>query len=210
MTKKIILKCEPDWDCDIYFDMCLENDSVDFILCGNKDYQVKTNKQFLENVIDAYERFSGWASDVEDFMYYAGVEIAGNRTQFYKALTGSSRNDDNVCAVLRLITGKEWNCITLRGCCQGDWIDCFYCPETTSKDFIDYIEAVFFGTGYELGVIECADDIDIENVDESDVDYWGYTDKWRDDDICKWLGFDPADCILLEEHKSTVTVSRFY
>lgn len=208
MTKKIILKCECE-DNSIWFNDLFEMGFSPFLLCGNKDYKVLSNDKELENIYNCFQQYLTWGYDVEDFMHDTGVKINANRVKFYKAL---NLEDESAAllSVLYLVTGKRWAFTTLRGCCQGDWIECLSCIDEMSRDVLDYIEAVLFNTGYELGVIECADDIDIENVDTSDVDYWDYTDKWRDDDICKWLGFDPADCVLLEEHKRTVTISNFY
>lgn len=39
--------------------------------------------------------------------------------------------------------------------------------------------------------------------------YWDYTDKYRNEDIAKHLGFNAADCVFMEEHSSMVRVSSF-
>lgn len=156
-----------------------------------------------------YPLSGGWAYEVESFMYEAGVKIAGNRTQFYKALTSCRDDSENVCNVLNLIFGGNWKYITIRGCCQGDWADFIYNAAVISDEEVEYIESVYFNTGYELGIIEDADGVDLEDIDKSNVDYWDYTDKFRNDDIAKHLGFNPADCVFMEEHSSMVRVSSF-
>ena len=207
MTKNIILKCECE-DNSIYFDDLFEMGFSPFLLCGNKDYKVRSNNKELENIYDCFQQYLTWGYDVEDFLHDTDVKINANRVKFYKALNAEDEGSA-LLSVLYLVTGKRWAFTTLRGCCQGDWIECLYCIDEMSRDDLDYIEAVFFNTGCELGVIENTDGVDLETVDASDVDYWDYTDKFRNEDIAKHLGFDPADCVFMEEHSSMVRVSSF-
>lgn len=213
MTKTIILKCECE-DNSIYFDDLFEMGFSPFLLCGNKDYKTVSNNRELENIYDRFQQYLTWGYGVEDFMHDTGVKINANRTKFYKALNIEDESSA-LLSVLYLVTGKRWAFTTLRGCCQGDWIECLHCIDEMSRNDLDYIEAVFFNTGCELGVIENADDFlysvlaDLGTVDTSNVDYWDYTDKFRNEDIAKHLGFDPAECVFMEEHSSMVRVSSF-
>ena len=217
MTKTIILKCEC-CDNSSYWDMLLSYDTYRGEYMGfavsnsygnNYMHGWTCSDEKLSDVLEAFNRFSGCPEDVEDFMWCCGVKIAGNRTQFYKALTSCRDDSENACNVLNLIFGGNWKYKIIRGCCQGDWADFIYNAAVISDEEVEYIESVYFNTGYELGIIEDADGVDLEAVDISSVDYWDYTDKFRNDDIAKHLGFNAADCVFMEEHSSMVRVSSF-
>lgn len=206
-----ILKCSPDYN-DTWFDSLFGDDTFrgeyrGFAVGGHYKNDWKASDNELSRVLFYLDRFSGCASDVEWFMLSCGVKINGNRTQFYKALTASRDDSENACNVLNLIFGGSWKYTTLHGCCQGDWCDCIYNADIVKEDTLSYIEAVYFNTGYELGIIEDSDKAPAE-IDFSDVDYWDYTDKWSDDDIKAWCDLPKA--VVLEDHESTVIVHSFY
>ena len=112
---------------------------------------------------------------------------------------------------LSVVTGINFKCGQLVGSSQSDWIN-YIAPETMEQDHLDYIEAVYFGTGTEFDLteepIESADDFEDDDVIK--VGY--YTAKWRDDDIKADLarqagyGCKPEDIVLLKisaEHHIT-------
>lgn len=217
MTRTIILKCECE-DNSIFWDSIINSDTyrgeyrgfaVSSSYGNNYMHSWTCSDDRLSDVLEAFNRFGGWADEVESFMYDAGVPANANRMTFYKALTASKDVSDNCCNVLNLIFGGDWKYKTIRGCCQSDWADFIYNAAVISDEEVEYIESVYFNTGYELGVIEDADGMDLETVDTSSVDYWDYTDKFRNEDIAKHLGFNPADCVFMEEHSSMVRVSSF-
>lgn len=101
-----------------------------------------------------------------------------------------------LCDVLGMLHGKKFVTRTLRGCGQSDWVDVVL-PEDR-LGMIDYVEAVWMGTGTEYKVA-CIDEV-VREEDESDEEYidriseamdvdayFDYTDKWRDEDIKEWL-----------------------
>lgn len=204
MKKNVVVKMEC-YDNSVYFDMLRESDS-DFVIYGNtRDFCGMSPDENLLKLVKRAIDFSGWASDIEDFMMSNDIPINGNRTAFYKALSSPLPVEYNVCSVLSLAKGGCWKWKTIRGCCQSDWQIIYYDSAKVSDDCIDYIEAVYFGTGIELGIIENVEDFDIDSFDSSDIDYYDYTDKYRNDDIAKWLGFDPAFCIFVTEEKRLVS-----
>lgn len=221
MTRTIILKCECE-DNSIYWENLLGDDTykgeyrgfaVSNSYGNNYMHGWTCSDDRLSDVLEAFNSFSGWAEDVEDFMYNAGVKIASNRTQFYKALTASKDASENACNVLNLIFGGNWKYTTIRGCCQGEWADFIYNAAVISDEEVEYIEAVYFNTGYELGVIEDADGMDLETVDRSAVDYWEFIAIGRDDhaSICCWLGLVPDETKILTEkevHTTSCTYSE--
>ena len=197
-----ILKCER-YDNSIYWDMILGDEYNSFLVYGNRHFSIQGDKE-IERIYNIFQQYYGCYADyVEEFMDACDVKINGNRMAFYKALK-MHYEDESFCEVLSLITGKKWEHYELRGCCQGDWVD-IVVPADSKLD-LDYMEAVYFNTGYELGVIENTDK-EPEDIDASDVDYWDYTDKWTDEDIKKQMGL--PDAVVLEEHKRTVTVYSY-
>ena len=210
-----ILKCMSE-DNSIYWDSLIDADTYKneyrgFAVASDRNYYTSAyswtcSDEKLSNVLEAFNHFDGYADDVEYFMDRCGVKINANRVQFYKALTDSWDDSKNICNVLNLIFGGNWQHGVIRGCCQGDYADVIYNASVISKEEVNYIEAVCFNTGYELGVIEDTDK-EPDEIDASDVDYWDYTDKYRDDDIKKQMGLPEA--VVLEEHKSTVTVYSY-
>ena len=206
-----ILKCE-SYDNSIYYDMLWDNVDSGFAL-GFSDYRAYYSTTNYKGdadavrVLDAFENFLN-NEDIEDFMIACGIPVNGNRVKYYKALTAySSRwQEENALNALRLVLGGEWCHNRLHGCCQGDVCDIFYRVDSWASDSLSYIEAVVFNTGCEIGVIENTDKVP-EDIDASDVDYWDYTDKYRDDDIKAQMGL--PDAVVLEEHKRTVTVYSY-
>ena len=213
---KYILKCMSE-DNSIYWDMLLTDDTYKNEYRGfavansygnNYMHGWTCSDDRLSDVLEAFNLFDGYADSVEWFMLNSGVKIHANRVQFYKALTSCKDDSENACNVLNLIFGGNWKYKVIRGCCQGDWADFIYNAAVISEEEVNYIEAVYFNTGYELGIIEDTDK-EPEEIDISDVDCWDYTDKWKDEDIIEHCGFLPGSAVVLEEHKSTVTVYSY-
>lgn len=91
-------------------------------------------------------------------------------------------NEETVAKVLSIVYGKEFTTGTFRGCYQRDWVK-YICPKELADDkkCMDYIEAVFFGTGTEFEITEEKIDSADEFDDVYDVRY--YTAEWKDEDI---------------------------
>lgn len=101
------------------------------------------------------------------------------------------------CAALELITGRRWDCCTLRGCCQGDWQECIYPADDWNGESLERLEAEYFNTGTEWIIHdeeappECPEDIN---------GYSLYCTAWSDDgtkaEIAREAGGSPADVVL--------------
>jgi DNA-binding cell septation regulator SpoVG len=104
--------------------------------------------------------------------------------------------DDNIiCCALKLITGREYNTTTIRGCSQGEWQDIFY-PTEYRSEFIKFFETEYFNTGSEW-IIH-----DEENKPETPEDITGtamycYSYDPRKE-IAEYMGVEQTDVILYE------------
>lgn len=54
-----------------------------------------------------------------------------------------------ICRALQLVTGKEYEYITIRGTCQGDWQEILFPVEEYDRDALAILEADYFNTGTE-------------------------------------------------------------
>ena len=89
--------------------------------------------------------------------------------------------------ILYITTGKHYDTGIINGIRQSDWV--YYCaPVDTTKDFLDWVEAIYFGTGTEWQISETASDDDT---------YWAYTPGHDVDDLARWIGANPEDIIEL-------------
>lgn len=97
-------------------------------------------------------------------------------------------DDGALCGALELITGREWECTTIYGCCQGDWQNIIF-PAEYGRDWLNAFEAEYFNTGEEW------------IIDPDGDAYSVYITSWRDDDkrrdIADAAGVDPEDIVLL-------------
>lgn len=76
--------------------------------------------------------------------------------------------DSCLCQVISVMFDKNWEHTTLRGCCQGDWQDCYYCTEDNDEDIIEALEAYYFNTGDEYKVHFVDEN---GNIDEDECEY---------------------------------------
>ena len=119
------------------------------------------------------------------------LELAKLAAQFEWCRT--SDENDILCRVLQLITGKEWTAGTIRGCCQGDWQEIIY-PAEYGRVWLEEFETEYFNTGDEWRINE-------GRPDGSD-NYYFYSHGWNDDmirqEIADAAGCDPGDVVLFK------------
>ena len=115
------------------------------------------------------------------------LELAKLAAQ-YEWCSGGAENDI-LCAVLELITGREWAAGTIRGCCQGDWQEIIY-PAEYGRAWLESFETEYFNTGTEW------------TVDPDGEAFSVYVTGWSDDDarqeIADAFGCNPGDVVLLK------------
>lgn len=183
---------------------------------GNRDYTSHTSALFdaLPGMLD--ELFSVWCDFTDGCPrdYYNSWEDALNdiappqgrpeytreeRKHTWPALLEdwNGPRQRTLCRALTLITGREWDSCTLRGCCQGDWQDCAFLVEEWSAAALERLEAEYFNTGTEWIVHD-------ENTAPASVDdingFSIYCTAWNDDGIKKEIanaaGGRPEDVAL--------------
>ena len=96
---------------------------------------------------------------------------------------------------LQLITGEPYERDTLRGCSQGDYIECTYPRNKYSAADLARLEKEYFNTGEEWTIY---DDDPNENPDAESFSMYVYS--WDDDEkrkeIAAAAGVDPAEVEL--------------
>jgi hypothetical protein len=199
-----------------YFDYrCYEDDiSEDIIVDGGReftsmndeylqaikklinDYQCYDYEVYYENSIKAY--LVDMLPKKENGKRLSPVEI-----HLIKEALDEDNKEKTILTCLKVITGHQYKAVGIRGYCQGDYCD-VYCPEETTQDAIDYLEAVYFGTGTEIEIHD-------ENTEVFDADdIYGYrilTTKWKTEDIKKEIASyykdaKPEDVVLYTIAKS--------
>ena len=118
-----------------------------------------------------------------------------NLTQYH-----DSCDEEIFLPALQLMTGKVYNRLTIRGCCQGDWQYIVYPLDDWTMDEIRAFEAEYFNTGSEWLVDEDGEyDPESGNPGEiNGVSY--YLTEYDEDKIRKFFAdeyrMNPADIVL--------------
>lgn len=134
------------------------------------------NREFRGMTIPAYDKIKKLATDLwydwdnlsscgfgskEEFVEYYLSE--DNVEEWIKLLESNIdwTDEDFVVAALKLLTGKEWRHVCIRGCMQREW-QYMYVNEDISDEDVRYIEMCYFNTGMEFVVYESKKDFDKE------------------------------------------------
>ena len=106
-----------------------------------------------------------------------------------------------ICRALQLVTGKEYEYITIRGCSQGDWQEILFPVEEYDRNALAILEADYFNTGTEWII----DDGEFDPENDSPLNINGYSVYcygWNVDQIRQEIadaaGVDPGAVILYE------------
>lgn len=207
MKKYIIKELYNEYDNGIYFDM-LKQDIIegysDSIFIGfNKEF-IGVNDELINTiryeiinysdyVIEAYYKNNLSSFIIEQLKPYKNISLkqAIKIAQIARCASDNEFYGSNykaICEVLSIIYNKAFNCECLRGYSQGDWIYCFYSSDI-NKQFIDYIEAVYFNTGIELYISDEPIDIPTDgNIDSVEYDGTGdYCVNYYKDELKKYI-----------------------
>lgn len=182
----------------LFMDECWPENVFAF---GNRHYtahaeRLEDIKRALEDISDVCNGY-GYTNNLldviperDDGRAYTRPErqqLARLAQNYMEYGSGSSDESELLCDVLELITGREYEYTTIRGCCQSDWQDIIY-PAAYGREWLDRFEMEYFNTGTEWSV----------DVDGCSVGV--YTYSWKDDDtraeIAAAVGADPDDIIL--------------
>ena len=93
-------------------------------------------------------------------------------------------------AYLEKITNKKWECKTISGYSQGDWNELYYVVDEVTEEYIDILEAFYFGM---------VDEFIVEEDEEFNYHvYIPHDIVWKGKEaICNEVGLKPEDTIVL-------------
>lgn len=142
-----------------------------------------------------------WGSSFEDDYYNENCFICGNSRYFCNInldrfklptdeLEGLTREE--IIAKLKQETGKEWECVEIRGCSQSEWNVLYYVKDSLNQSDIDYVESCYFNTGMEFR---------LEEVDNKDEIFTIYIPLCMDGEIkeliSNYSGYDEEEIEVL-------------
>lgn len=163
-----------------------EDDENEVIIDGGKDFTNIDQKGYLIAIKKAISGYNSW-----DFEYYYHNSIMDHLKDYLPKKENGKRlspkeahnirmsiecwnnnklsYEDVVCDILNVITGQLWKHKGLRGCCQGDYVTAYYPVKDNIQQYLNYVEAWFFGTGTEVMIHE------EENTPKGPEDISGWT-----------------------------------
>lgn len=175
----------------------------DIAVCGNCDYTEHCPEVFervynvlsageLAEVLEDRNGWKDWYKNITEAITeylppekakYSTKDIGKLKKLVLQYAECSSREEYSIlCAVLSVVTGQEWSCKIIRGCCQSDWNYIYYPVANWSRDALSTFETEYFNTGTEWIVH------DGDSLPESPEDINGYSiycHSWNEDGIAK-------------------------
>lgn len=175
----------------------------DIAVCGNRDYTEHCPEVFervytvlsageLAEVLEDRNGWKDWYKNITEAITeylppekakYSTKDIGKLKKLVLQYAECSSREEDSIlCAVLSVVTGQEWSCKIIRGCCQSDWNYIYYPVANWSREDLSTFETEYFNTGTEWIVH------DGDSLPESPEDINGYSiycHSWNKDSIAK-------------------------
>lgn len=206
----------PEWQENVFFwDDITESDINIF---GNRHYKGYKTKLFeklpaaledlaytWENMQDGYYNNICWADEINDILppegrgQYTREERRTSWPDLLKRFSEDGETNELLIDVLTIITGRAWDCCTLRGCCQGDWQYCIYPADEWDGDSLERLEMDYFNTGSEWIIHD--DETPPESPEEING-YSIYCYSWNDtglrEEIANGAGCTPEEVKLYE------------
>lgn len=157
-----------------------EDEGNEVIVDGGKDYKDIDQKDYLgriKKLINAYDSWDYEYAYKESIMEFLcdylpkkenGKRLSPKEASRIKKALETFDNRLIACVCLSIITSKKFECKRLCGCSQGEVVYAYY-PENTHKEYLDFVEAWFWGTGTEIEIH------DEENIPEDADEIEGYT-----------------------------------
>lgn len=123
-----------------------------------------------------------------------GVVITGNDRMNDVNADIPDLSDESIVDYLSSKYGREYEKREICGCCQGDWNYMYAPKEYCTGEYIRYVEAVYFGTGTELEIMETEGEIKGPEDIEGTYDYFSEYDlekavkeRYGDAETVLWL-----------------------
>lgn len=184
----------------------------DLVIDGNDDF-VSIHNDY--NLYDLLKRYCIEYSDLLDALdnvdesnYKNKTEVITDFLEFtpntkqvhdiYKTLIDFDNkypHDDSdydvlMCDLLTICEKRKWTTKTINGYCQGDYQTIFYPVDRYDKEFIKYIECLYFGAGSEYMIETVSDDNPDKEPDYDNDYYCDYFSEWNDEDLKKHIAKD--------------------
>lgn len=199
------------------------------IFKGNRYFNSHTTPEFdairdglddLTNLIDTDGKFiPGWydtiTEAVNDIMpapqhkaRYSTRDIKAWReiaSDWYRITDESA----SLCRALQLVTGKEHESTTIRGCSQGDWQEIIFPASDYNGDDIERLEADYFNLGTEWIIHD--ESSEPETADEISG-YMLYCYGWNSDqiraEIASAAGVKP-EAVTMYEYAGSYSIAKY-
>ena len=120
-------------------------------------------------------------------------------------------NDQNalLCRALQLVTGKDHDTITIRGCVQGDWQEIIFPVEEYDRAALDILEVDYFNTGTEWIVHDESNDPETpEDISGYNVYCYGWNADQIREEIASAAGCDP-EAVILYEYAGSISIPKY-
>ena len=203
---------------------------TDVIFTGNRQYKGRTIPEYdkiragldeLTNCIDTDGKFipGGWYDNITEAindLLPAPLHKARYSTRDVKAwreiatewyiLTDETQA---ICRALQLVTGKEYESATIRGCSQGDWQEILFPVEEYDRDALAILEADYFNTGTEWLIHDESND---PEGPEEISGYSVYCYGWNSDQIRQEIADAAgaaADAVTMYEYAGSYTLPKY-
>ncbi len=114
-----------------------------------------------------------------------------------------------ICRALQLVTGKEYEYTTIRGCSQGDWQEILFPVEEYDRDALSILEADYFNTGTEWIIHDESND---PEGPEEISGYSVYCYGWNVDQIRQEIADAAgaaADAVTMYEYAGSYTLPKY-
>lgn len=203
---KYVLICQND-DNSMYWDAVRDDlGYLDAFILEHPESEKYTEARDLIRAYDYYYDPDDEAYPIYDFIkdFVPGEYLPGalyGWEKIKKALEYSAYygiTPEAITQVLSAITGEKWVYYTLRGCCQGDIAHLIYKAGTIGGDYAGYIEAVYFNTGAEIGVLDDDGEPPKSETEFYENGYFDYVQDFGIDGIAKLIGTDESNLKLYE------------
>ncbi len=206
MPKIVAKQVPPDyqespWDYDERYDR--------YVVIGGRNWRDYTTEaydttRFCEEWFDDWEDMKNpeaeWikSMSVREFLDFEEIKKTSGEpwtkdevSRWIKLLNGHylQHEEDEVCEMLSLLDGGNWQHATLNGCAQREWADCYYDADVITDEGIQRIEANYFNLGTEWII-----------NDDCGVYCYGWDDDTVRQELADATGCEPEE---IEMHKFT-------
>ena len=172
---------------------------------GFNGEEYKNVQNRARDVLNDFEalRGEGWYAPTFDSfkacMEYYGIPYNSRKCHALKewAKDADEGEPEDIAEFLTITTGKKWDVASVRGYCQGDYVDIVYCPEHYRNGVEAYGE-IWLGCGKEFCTIEI--DEDGNEIDACGgyiiADCQANSDEDYKRLVCEWACIDENEATL--------------